>query len=482
MMSGKTNLFRFTKSAINQIPPSPKGKQLEYLDTQVKGLRLRVGSTGKKTFFVVRNGKEGFIRVKVGNFPDMSVETARAVALKQLGDLSLTRKNPNKEQKTVEESNEEANEQSNVTLREALNHYLDMRGERIKETTAKQYTSLLSNFSHDWFDLPLAKISRRKVTTRHKQITDGSVWFGSPEQKNKKNVGKGSKAQADLWGRVLRAVYLFAYDYYRDDDEQRLLPEPPTQALTSQRQWNGSKRKTTRIRNHDLGRWYRAVNAVLCEAEAISDFTAMAVCDAVITSLFTGMRKGEVLGLKWDNVNLEGGYIQLQDTKNKRDTEIPITDTIREIITRRDKWRIYASDYVYPSFCGEKIENPRRTIIQIMDKTTIIDGEYKSPVKFCFHDLRRTFASIAELSGVGIYTIKKLMNHKSGQGADVTIGYINMTADELLQPSQTIEKRILQEIGMPDNKGNNENVNIDEFIDKLSPEEISLIKSKLLNM
>ena len=161
MTSGKTNLFRFTKSAINQIPPSPKGKQLEYLDTQVKGLRLRVGSTGKKTFVIVRNGKEGFIRVKVGNFPDMSVETARAVALKKLGDLSLTRKNPNKEKKAAEESNEETNEQRNVTLREALNQYLDLRGERISETTAKQYTSLLSNFSRDWFDLPLAKISRR---------------------------------------------------------------------------------------------------------------------------------------------------------------------------------------------------------------------------------------------------------------------------------------------------------------------------------
>lgn len=202
----------------------------------------------------------------------------------------------------------------------------------------------------------------------------------------------------------------------------------------------------------------------------------MSVCDALISSLFTGMRKGEVLGLTWNNVDLEGGYIRLQDTKNKRDTEIPITQTMREIITRRDKWRIYASDYVYPSFCGEKIENPRRTIIQIMDKTTIIDGEYKAPVKFCFHDLRRTFASIAELSGVGMYTIKKLMNHKSGQGADVTIGYINMTADELLQPSQIIEKRILKEIGIADNKNN---VNIDEFLGKLSPEEILLIKSKL---
>ncbi|HBC3225628.1 TPA: tyrosine-type recombinase/integrase [Escherichia coli] len=474
MMSNNSKHIRFTKNALKLIPPAPKGQQIEYFDTEVKGLRLRVGSTGKKTFVAVRNGKEGFVRVSIGYFPEVSVERARGIALETLGNISLTRKNPNKERA--------AQEQSQVTLAQALEQYLEIRRTHIKESTAKQYQSLLRNFSADWFDLPLAKISRRKVTVRHKQITEGGVWFGSPESKKKKNVAKGSEAQADLWGRVLRTVYRFAYDYYRDEKERRLLPEPPTEALTSQRQWNGSKRKNSRIRNHDIGRWYRAVNAVRLEAEAVSDFAAMSVCDAVITALFTGLRMNEVLKLTWDNINLEGGFIQIKDTKNKRDTETPITDTIKEIILRRMHYRMYQCDYVYPSFDGEKIVNPRRTILLIRKKTEIIDGERKPPIKFTFHDLRRTFASIAELSGVGMYTIKKLMNHKSGESADVTSGYIAMSADELLKPSQTIERKILQEAGVAVIDDNNGNVSIDDFLGSLSPDEIQEIKRKLSGM
>ena len=73
---------------------------------------------------------------------------------------------------------------------------------------------------------------------------------------------KGSKAQADLWARVLRAVYRYAYDSYRDKDDGRLLPDPPTTILCTKRLWNGNTRRTTKIRNNDLGRWLKALDTV----------------------------------------------------------------------------------------------------------------------------------------------------------------------------------------------------------------------------
>lgn len=49
----------------------------------------------------------------------------------------------------------------------------------------------------------------------------------------------------------------------------------------------------------------------------------------VITALNTGMRKGEILSLRWDNVDLKHGFILLDKTKNGERREIPINDTLR---------------------------------------------------------------------------------------------------------------------------------------------------------
>ena len=89
-------------------------------------------------------------------------------------------------------------------------------------------------------------------------ITRYGIWFGGPFRREE----KGSKAQTDLWARVLRAVYRYAYDSYRDKDSGGLLPDPPTTVLSTKMLWNGNTRKTTKIRNNDLGRWLKALDTV----------------------------------------------------------------------------------------------------------------------------------------------------------------------------------------------------------------------------
>ena len=63
------------------------------------------------------------------------------------------------------------------------------------------------------------------------------------------------------------------------------------------------------------------------------------------------------------------------------------------------------------------------------------------------HDLRRTYCSIAESLGIGTYTIKRLLNHKTGRN-DVTAGYTVLTAEELKEPAQRIVSRINQYAGI----------------------------------
>ncbi|EIT1180657.1 site-specific integrase, partial [Salmonella enterica] len=446
--------FKFTKSKINELPPAQKGKQDEYFDSHVKGLRLRVGATGRKTFYAVRKANGKFIRTALGRFPEMSVEQARVAALETLGGIGNTGKNPNETKREQQAAN--------VTLRAAMELYIKTRGDRLKETTAIQYRRLLGNFSGDWLDMAIANISRDDTQSRHKAITEGSVWFGDERSKLRKGVGAGSKAQADLWGRALRAVYNFAYDNYRDKSGAKLLPEPPTIALSTKRQWHGLKRKNTRIRNHELGRWLRAVEAVREEAEYNRDDHIAAICDALNMALFTGLRRGEVFGLEWDRVNIEGGYFWIDKTKNGDPLELPLTDTLLTILERRKQYRVDNNKYVFSACKGRIITDPRRAIEKIKEKTATGKNKGEKPINFTCHDARRTFGSVAELAGVGSYILKRLMNHRAYRSADVTQGYLHFSADELREPAKLIEHKILREAGLKPNPEN-----IDSIIDKI---------------
>ena len=432
--------IKFTKAAIIAIA-SDSGKRLEFADSVLPGLRLRVTPTGSKSFCVTRYREGKFIRVTLGKFPDLTVDQARDMASRILGEVATTRRNPNDQRR--EDKNK------SITLADALAEYIKSRAGRIKPTTIEQYKGVLTNFSGDWLKTPLAAIDRERVEVRHKAITDGGIWFGDKPQRA--GVAAGSKAQADLWARVLRAVYRYSHDQYRDNDGNRLLPDPPTMVLSAKRKWHGTARKTSRIRNNELSRWLASVDAVRQHGASIRDDFAVSVCDALDVALFTGLRRAEVFGLEWVRVNMSGRYFWIDQTKNGDPLELPITDTLLAIFQRRKELRRDNNPYVFPAEKGGIITDPRRVIGQISEATT--QGGTESAIGFTCHDARRTFGSVAELVGVGSYILKRLMNHRTFRSADVTQGYLHYSADELMEPAQKVERAILEHAGLIEKTG-----------------------------
>ncbi|WP_164095361.1 tyrosine-type recombinase/integrase [Serratia marcescens] len=451
--------FKFTKAKLIGLPPAPKGKQVEYRDDHVKGLRLRIGASGVKTFCAVKKVNGKFIRTALGRFPELSIERARTIALETLGDIGVTGRNPNEVKRE--------NAAAAVTLSEAMDLYINTRGSRLKDTTAKQYKRMLANFSGDWLNRQMANITRDDVLMRHKAITEGRAWFGSDVSTMRSGVASGSKSQADLWARSLRAIYNFAYDNYRNTEGIKLLPEPPTVVLSTKRQWHGTTRKNTRIRNNDLGRWLRAVATVRDNSLLNRDDHAVSVCDALDMALFTGLRRSEIFNLEWNKVNLAGGYFWIDKTKNGDPLELPITKTLKIIFERRFHFKNDGDKFVFKSARGGVITDPRRVIDKIISNTvdTPNIGNLKA-IAFTCHDARRTYATIAELSGVGTYILKRLMNHKTGRSSDVTQGYISLPVEEIIEPATVIEKKILTEAGL---------LNVEDSVD----DELGKVLSKM---
>lgn len=435
--------FKFTKVKLESLPPAERG-QVEYGDTVVNGLRLRVGTSGVKSFCISRKRNGKFIRATLGRFPDLTVDNARAKALEMLGDVAITGQNPNAVKRV--------HEKAAVTLSDALNTYIQNRGHRLKPTTEKQYRSTLQNFSGDWMKQPLANISRERVEHRHKAVTDGTAWFGADKSTLRAGVGSGSNAQADLWARALRAVYRFAHDHYRDDEGKTLLPDPPTLVLSTKRQWHGTVRKTERIRTHEFARWLGAVASVRDLAELGRDDVAAAVSDAVEMAMFTGLRKSEIFELTWTRVNMGGRYFWIDTTKNGDPLELPITETLLNLFRRRLKMKAGDELLVFPGAKG--VIKEYRHILDRISAATVPDPnpDMLQAIPFKWHDARRTFGTVAELVGVGSYIIKRLMNHRTLRSADVTQGYLHFGADELLEPATRIERAILEYAGMIESK------------------------------
>lgn len=135
----------------------------------------------------------------------------------------------------------------------------------------------------------------------------------------------------------------------------------------------------------------------------------------LIAARHTGMRKGEVLSLKWDQVDFRERFIYLTDTKNGETREIPMNQTL--FGTLRAIPKHLHSPYVFHSTRGERYFNIRKLFVQTCKAAGIED--------FRFHDLRHTFASHLVMAGVGLYTVKELLGHKD---IKMTLRYSHLSA------------------------------------------------------
>ena len=136
----------------------------------------------------------------------------------------------------------------------------------------------------------------------------------------------------------------------------------------------------------------------------------------VILALNTGMRRGEIFGLKWQDIDYRRGIIYLLDTKNSEKREVPINETVKRAIlgVRKNKH----SAHVFCNNNGKPYIDSRKAF-----HTALRKAEIKN---FRFHDLRHTFASQLVMMGVDLNTVRELLGHKS---LDMTLRYAHLSPD-----------------------------------------------------
>jgi len=86
-MSTDNNAFSFTHSRLEGIKPPKTGRDL-YRDTKITGLTLVITASGSKSFYFVRRIDGTPTRIRIGGYPEISVEEARNVAQQFIGEIA----------------------------------------------------------------------------------------------------------------------------------------------------------------------------------------------------------------------------------------------------------------------------------------------------------------------------------------------------------------------------------------------------------
>ena len=136
----------------------------------------------------------------------------------------------------------------------------------------------------------------------------------------------------------------------------------------------------------------------------------------VLTARHTGLRRENILSLKWYQVDLFRRVITIERTKNGERLGIPINDTLMELFKKLSKVRYIGSEYVFYHPAAKKKNAKRRfdgkRYFEV--KNSFQEALEKAGIKdFRFHDLRHCFASALVQRGADLYEVQRLLGHKN---------------------------------------------------------------------
>ena len=122
-------------------------------------------------------------------------------------------------------------------------------------------------------------------------------------------------------------------------------------------------------------------------------------------ALNTGMRRGEILNLKWSQVDFERGIIRVERTKSGKNRLIPINNDVHVVLMRtRDEAQV--GKHVFPNpKTGQPYTEVKKSFKAACKRAGISDLR--------FHDLRHTFATRLIGLGVDLITVRDLLGHFS---------------------------------------------------------------------
>ena len=370
-------------------------------DDKLTGFGVRIHPSGTKAFIVnYRTGDGGRKapnkRVVIGRYGPITADRARKMAHEVLGKVAGG----------DDPAGDRAEARGMPTLDDTFEQYMAANPNRSKRTN-ELYRYEANRYLGDWLTRPLDAISRADVEARFNSITADHGWSAAN-----------------------RAMSLLRSIYRRPCVDHDGLRNPVDLWLAGGGKFHRKARRKISAPAEVLPCWRAGIEA---------EVNNPAIRDALWFGLYTGMRRDEVLTLRWERVDMDALTFRVEETKTGVPLELPITEQLVAILERR---RTATADlpeggreWVFPSPTSATghVQDPHHLYARISKA---------GGAKFWFHGLRNSFITVAERELMLPPSLtKRLVNH--ARPNDVTQGYAaDWTIAQLREPAQKIADRI----------------------------------------
>jgi len=277
-------------------------------------------------------------------------------------------------------------EQSRMTLSEWLNQWLENMADTLRPNTLRNYRSYIENQIRPALgDKQLARITPKDVQRFYEKLSDC------------------------LASSTVRRIHTTLHGTLKAAQQAHLIASNPTEQITAPRFSYGAKQILT---DEQLDVFMK----VIAEDEIW--------CDFFYTELTTGLRRGEICGLKWEDFDETagtlkvcrtvyreaGGGLTAGDTKTSAGTrKIVLPSSTAALLSKRKASAL--TEWIFPNpLKPEQPVNPGSAYrrLKILLKRAGLPN-------IRFHDLRHTFATHALASGVDVKTLSGILGHTIGK-------------------------------------------------------------------
>lgn len=390
---------------------TPQEKPYEVFDPDLRGFSLRVESGGARTYYLrylLPNGTRG--RVKIGRAESMTPQEARAEAVLKAADAAKGI-DPGAERKKA----------APLTLGAFVEDEYDPLWLRSKRTGAATLRNMKSAFASLW-NVPLQEVTPGRVEKwRAAMIADGAKAVTTNRYLDDL---RSCLSRAVEWDRVpshpIAKTKRLKFDRapkvrYLDADEEKAL----LKALDT-------REEEMRAKRDSYNKWRRDRHRV-----ELTDLRKLAYADylkpMVIVSMNTGLRRGEVFNLRWEDVDLDGGMLTVSGhgAKSGQTRHVPLNSIARATL---ETWKdqVPPHGYVFPSPNGGRLDNVKTSWEGLIEKSGIKN--------FRWHDLRHHFASRLVMAGVDLNTVRELLGHSD---LTMTLRYAHLAPEH---KSEAVER------------------------------------------
>ena len=431
-MSKLQNRVRLTAGRVDAFT-CPAGKSQAFLwDTEAPALALRVTPTGRKTYVFESRLNGATLRLSIGTAADWPLEKARGEAqrLKVLVDSGTDPRELERQQQAAQAAERaaavakvKADKVAAVTVGEVWADYLEKRRPFWGDLHYRDHIDKAKAGG-----LPSGRRGGGKQLTKPgplaalmplalKDLDQATIerWAA--------NEGKTRPSSARLAWRLLTVFLTWCAE---QPEYANLLPDKnPAKTKKAREALGKAGTKSDVLQREQLAAWFAAVQQI--------QNPVIAACLQMM--LLTGARPGEVLALRWEDVNTQWKGISIRD-KVEGTREIPATPYMLHLLAalpRRNEW-VFSSP-TSASGCLTEPNNPHTRACAAAG----LEG-------LTLHGLRRSFASLTEWLEVPAGVVAQIQGHKPSATAEKH--YRVRPLDLLRVHHERIEAWILEQAGI----------------------------------